>query len=134
MKLVIDWDKSYNIDIKEIDKQHKKLVELINELLISRHNNSKIKNIIDSLFNYMDYHLAYEENLLSENNYPEFDEHKEIHNTFKNKIKDFKSKLNNGDNKFLIPQIGRFLIDWLLNHIKVVDKQYISFLHLKGIK
>ncbi len=135
MNTAVTWNNTYSVNVKELDNQHKKLIGLINELLELEDNidNLKLDKTIEQLFDYIDYHLRYEEDVLLKNGYPRFDEHKNSHTVFEQKIQDFKDRLKLESGKSLVFVINNFLLSWLIEHIKKVDKEYSKFLNSKGI-
>ena len=67
-----DWKKEYNLNIEEIDKQHKKLMEIgkrAYDIAIIDDGYDEIMTIIDELLEYTKYHYKYEENMLKGYNY-----------------------------------------------------------------
>ena len=87
-KKLIVWDKYYSVGIEIIDNQHKKLIDMINDLyasFITGEAQEKAPGIVDQMLNYTDYHFKTEEKFFDEHNYPETDKHKEIHQSFVDK-------------------------------------------------
>jgi hemerythrin len=127
MDNLIDWSEDFGI-CDTIDAQHKKLVELINNLY-QAFVDAKVKDailpIIKKLKGYTIYHFGEEERMFAENNYSFSDEHLSEHQEFVKNIEDFASRYAAGDS--LLPyDVMTFLKDWLLNHILVSDKKYIE--------
>lgn len=135
-ELLIKWDLNvYSVGIKEINRQHETLVELINRLDYGvKHKISKetMEDIVNYLVDYTVFHFGYEEKLLSENNWPEFDSHKAIHNAFVDKVKSFQIQLKTQNIMDVAENILEFLKSWILDHILKCDKQYGPFLNAKG--
>ncbi len=78
---MVKWTKSLVSGIPGIDKQHKELVDKINELLDatrSRKGKEEIVSIFEFLSVYVQEHFEDEERLLLKYNYPKFDEHKKL--------------------------------------------------------
>ena len=78
----IDWNESYDVGVKEMNEQHKKLFSFINVLsdVVGIENRKHtIGKVIDELVNYTVTHFAAEEKLMLENDYPEYEYHKETH-------------------------------------------------------
>lgn len=135
MSLVI-WNNSFSTNIKLIDEQHKKWLEIINVLhnaMLQGKGKTVLNDVIESLKNYTKLHFKTEEKLLSDNYYPDYKSHKKIHDGFINWLSNIQDK-NNKEEKGLLPvEIILELKDWLINHIKHTDKLYSSFLNSKGI-
>ena len=79
---LITWNNNYSVNIKEIDSQHKKLVELVNEL----YDNMKIGKgkevtgkVLNDLVKYTESHFAYEEELFKKFKYIEGVKHSQEH-------------------------------------------------------
>lgn len=127
MDNLIEWSDDFRIcDV--IDVQHKKLVELINNLyqaFVEAKVKDAILPIIKKLRGYTIYHFGEEEKMFAENNYTFTDEHLRAHQVFVAKIEDFEDRYEAGDS--LLPyDIMNFLKDWLLNHILISDKKYVE--------
>ena len=126
----IIWSEDFSVGCEAIDEQHKKIVELIN-ILIVHHNASvhseTIAYVIDELMLYSLHHLEYEEKLLEELQYPEFSQHKEDHSKYKGKIVDIVFKVSK-DNKETPVELLEFLEEWWSNHILKEDMAYKPFL------
>ena len=133
---LITWESNYNIDITEIDQQHKKLVELINKLHDAMRNMQAKEvagSIIDELIAYTKYHFSTEENYFDKFNYSETANHKRVHQNFVNKVASFKEDFDNG--RLLVTmEIMNYLKEWLLKHILGTDKKYVQFFKSHGIK
>ena len=132
---IIKWRDSYNLGIPKIDEQHKKLVEILNQLYKAMRENQakdKMNKIISELKQYTVFHFSFEESLLQSHNYPELQGHKNIHKEFVGKIDEFRSRQLGGDSIMSI-DLSRFLKDWLIDHIQGTDKEYAVYLETKGL-
>ncbi|TAL42668.1 MAG: bacteriohemerythrin [Methylovulum sp.] len=134
---LIVWDLAvYSVGIREIDRQHSILVELINRLAYGlKHKISRetMEDVVNYLVDYTVFHFGYEEKLLAEHNWPELAQHKAIHEAFVNKVKGYQRRLKTDDVLDIAEDIMAFLKDWLLDHILKTDKQYGIALNAKGI-
>ena len=77
----VEWDNSYNLNIKSLDAQHKKLFEIVNRLYTLNEHSSKeeIRGILYEFSDYMRTHFKDEEQFMDSISYPGFQEHKKIH-------------------------------------------------------
>ena len=133
---LIQWNDSLSVNVAEIDKQHQRLVGMINELNDAmRQGKGKevLGKIVTGLHTYAATHFGTEERYFDQFGYPEADSHKKEHADFTKKISEFKDGFEKGRLGLSI-KILDFLSDWLQNHIKGVDKKYGSFFNEKGLK
>jgi hemerythrin-like metal-binding protein len=132
---LITWNEKFSVNITEIDSQHKKLIELINEL----HEAMKVAkgqdvmgNILSELVNYTVYHFGTEEKLFQKHGYAEYITHKKEHDDLTKQVVAAADKFNKGGNIITV-EVMNFLKDWLQKHILTVDKRYAPFLNSKGV-
>lgn len=133
----VEWDVKYSVGIKEIDEQHKRLLEITNNLFNACTQgkdvaNAEFKDAIKDAVNYVKTHFAFEEDLLTKNNYPELKRHKLEHEAFVKKILEEAKNFETGK-QFVPNNFVRFLRDWTLEHIAVSDKKYALFFKSNGL-
>jgi len=134
-KELIIWTNRLSCGVKLIDDQHKKLVELINEMFNHVTGNDVQENnyfgmVIHETVNYVKNHFATEEKIMLATKFSGFTEHKKEHEDFIHTVIQNIQDHNTGK-RFNLTAFTRFLRDWILSHIALVDKQY--FEHLKKI-
>lgn len=127
----ISWDSSYEVGIEMVDKQHRHLIELMNELynacLGDRNDlEEKFKDVMKELVEYVMVHFKDEEKIMEKINYPKFKEHKQKHEYFVKEILSAVSAYRNGK-QFVPNTFVRFLRDWLFNHILINDKELARY-------
>ncbi len=76
---------------------------------------------------YMILHLEYEEKLLNEVSYPDIIHHKELHDSFKEKLTEMKKTFYSGE-YIMVTEIVIFINEWFLKHIAQEDKKYEPYL------
>lgn len=134
---LIVWDLTvYSVGIKEIDRQHGILVQLINRLdqgIKRKISKGTLEDIVNYLADYTVFHFGYEEKLMADNQYPGLAAHKEVHKGFVNKVLQYQNQLKTQDTTQVASEILDFLKDWLLDHIQKTDKQYGMALNAKGV-
>lgn len=133
---LITWDDSkFSVNIKEIDVQHKKLVELINLLhdaMKAGQGKDALGKVLNELISYTVSHFGTEERLFQQHGYPDIAKHKKEHEDLKKKAIELKTEFEKGA-AMITPNVLNFLRDWLTNHIMKVDKAYSAFLNGKGV-
>lgn len=129
-KILIKWNSTYESGHSEIDEQHQKPVDIINDFYSAFANaeaHEKIGTVIGDLVNYTVFHFTAEEEILKNSAYPEKEEHIKTHKSFVDKLKDYHKELKDG-NMTTTYDLMTFLRDWLLEHIMGTDRKYMSFL------
>ena len=135
-KNFITWKDNFSVKVPSIDQQHKKLVELINELYNKFYagiDNEYLHKIFQELEDYAVYHFNYEEKFMKLHGFKGYAEHQKEHESFKEKIGVYKQNLDAGNTSDMIDLIT-FLKDWLLKHIMGTDQKYAGLFHEKGLK
>ena len=134
---LMEWNPTFSVNVKKFDDQHKKLVDLLNQL----HDAMKVGQgasamgvIFQQLINYTATHFKEEEQVLQANAYPELAKHKAIHADLVKQVLDLQKKFQAGEaGGLLTMKVMSFLKDWLVTHIQGEDKKYGVYLNTKGI-
>jgi hemerythrin len=129
----LKWNQRYSVHVDEIDKQHQNLINLINEMydaMQAGKGREIIDIVIDEFIDYTVYHFRTEEQLLLQHGYPEYDDHKEMHDNIAKKARDLKETLNKGSKPSNI-DVMLLLTNWLNSHILEEDKKYAPCLEGK---
>ncbi|MDR0402538.1 MAG: bacteriohemerythrin [Treponema sp.] len=126
------WDDRYSVGIQLIDDQHKKLIELTNDLYDACREGTEavaahFREAIHGTVAYVKYHFAAEEKLLEQVKYPDFAVHKKEHESFVIKVLEDVKEFEEGK-KFIPNVFVRYLKDWILAHIAVEDKKYAEYI------
>jgi hemerythrin len=132
----ITWNEKLSVHVSEMDKQHQKLIQLINELneaMAQGKGKETVNRTVSGLLNYTKLHFGEEEKLFDRFSYPEKENQKKMHQKFIEKAMEFKKQSETGHLALSIP-VMNFLSDWLKNHIQIEDKKYGPFFNQKGIK
>jgi hemerythrin len=135
MMALISWSDALSVNIKELDDQHKCLIELVNNLhdaMKTGKGNAVIGPILSDLLSYTSFHFATEEKYFQQYAYPEFPRHKKEHDALTQKTKALNASYREGKLTITI-EVMTFLKDWLSNHILISDKKYSSFLCSRGL-
>ncbi len=131
---IVEWSDDLSVHVRTIDEHHMVLLDLINELysaMRQRKAGEVIGEVAERLLEYTIYHFGYEEKIFDKHGYPETGPHKKLHKIFIDKIADFRDDVNAGK-VTASNDIIRFLKDWLIKHIMVVDSKYTDFMHEHG--
>jgi len=115
----LDWDNSFNIGVEDLDKQHMKLLELMNELhdaMMCGKENTVLDSILAELTDYTKYHFTFEEGLMDKSDYPQSEEHKAKHEKLKAKLFEIQAEYH-ARRVGLNTRVMDFLQNWLVRHI-----------------
>jgi len=125
-----EWNDKLSVGVPSIDRQHKILIALINDLHTSIEtgkSQSDAKFILKKIITYARAHFIYEEGLFISHDYDATEEHLESHERIKVKLLELKKQSE--DNQFNLPdELMMFLKDWLNNHILKEDMGYSELL------
>jgi len=135
------WKKEFELGIKSIDDQHKKLLEIgnrINDLLVNHEegddNYDQIYDVVQELKDYTVYHFNTEEALFLKYKYPEYNQHKKEHDNFIEYIGSVNLlEIDDNQQQFLKTLLGK-IVQWVFNHIITTDFMYKDYLIKLGMK
>ena len=122
----MDWEDKLSVGIPEFDNEHKKLIDMINNLhtaMKERKSKDVLASLIKDLKNYTQEHFSQEETFMKKYDYADFAAHEIAHKKFIEQIngveKDFEA-----DKLTVAIDLFNFLTNWLKVHIKDIDKKY----------
>ena len=131
-----NWENRFSVGIAEIDTQHQKLVQMLNELydaMKAGKGNDAVGKILGGMIQYTASHFATEEGYMKLHGYPDFATHKRKHDSLTQQVLDLQKQFNAGQAALSL-KVGAFLKDWLVNHISGTDMLYSPYLRTKGLK
>lgn len=132
----VTWKDEYSVGIESIDNDHKKLLNLINNLQTSSlyyTGDDFDKQALNELVEYTKFHFSREEKLMEDNGYPDFQAHRRQHKHMTDHVINM-VKAYESDSEKTVEDLLYFLKEWLINHINGSDKEYSAFLREKGVK
>jgi hemerythrin len=134
--MALEWSAELSVGVADMDEQHKKLINMINDLnaaMRAGKGKETIGTTLGGLVEYTQTHFTNEEKILDTHGYPALTAQRMEHRNFIKKISDFKKNLESGS-IMISMDVMNFLYDWLKNHIMKTDKGYTSFLNGKGVR
>lgn len=126
------WKKEYELGIKIIDDQHKNIFEIgrkLEKLIIGYTDDNifdDLQILLNELIDYTIYHFSTEEYILRKAEYADYENHKEKHDQFTNKLEHLdltNMKHNQGAFAFTLLQM---ISTWIFEHITGDDALYQS--------
>ena len=132
------WNDIYSVNIKEIDDQHKALVDFINQGYDNVANSTSDVKIYSEFFvklvNHAELHFSTEEKYFKLFNFSLAPEHIFRHNNIKATIANFQSKYQQTHSLDIIFDTLQLIDDWLFEHIMDYDKKYVDCFVQHGLK
>lgn len=124
----IEWREEFSVGNAAIDHDHKRLIEQINdlyELLLQSMDALKVERLLGDIQADISAHFAFEELLMSETNFAEYEEHKKDHETLLDQINDMVFSFSED------PETGRQLLkdqmsNWFAHHFVTFDARLHS--------
>jgi hemerythrin len=132
------WKESLCIGVEGIDEQHKALFDKTEELLknvnsgVDNHKQECIAAIL-FLKDYAVKHFQDEEAYQKSIDYPEYEEHKELHESFIQTVLSHEKKMAESD--FAEKHVKEFtgtLVAWLVYHVSNTDQKIGQYLRENG--
>jgi len=128
------WSREYETGNTIVDGQHKEIFRLVQQVLDAdafENRLEKIESAMNFLSNYAVNHFAGEEALMVESEYPDYDNHKAIHDDFVMQVVAFVEKFKQeGDSISISDAINDFVVAWLKEHIMGSDKAMADYYKL----
>jgi hemerythrin len=122
----LHWTSNLNTGIAVIDKQHKMIVEYINQLddtSTSGDIRDRVAKVIDNLVGYTISHFEFEESMQEEAGYPFLKMHKKLHERFVKRISEFHERFKLGED--ITDELHKLMFSWLYVHINSEDMDYV---------
>ena len=133
---LITWGPKLEIGIGIIDSQHRRLVDLINQLDEATEEGRSGEVVVETLKGLIDYthtHFRTEQDLLKEHDYEDYALHCREHRIFTDQIEIYQDRLNAGSLRISSDVMG-YMRGWLLTHIGSSDRAYIKTLKDAGVE
>ncbi|MBL7004708.1 MAG: bacteriohemerythrin [Gammaproteobacteria bacterium] len=127
----LSWNDDLSVGIEDIDHDHKRLINLINNLqtaVLYPAGESYERQALKDLIDYTVYHFDREEELMQKYDYPDFDAHQQTHKNMIEKVNNYVDRYES-DSEEAIGELLKFLKIWLIKHIAGTDQEYSD--HIK---
>ena len=129
--MAYQWDSSLESGYEKVDNQHKQLVSAVNNLMAASEGgkgDQAVMETLEFLTSYAVKHFSDEEHLQVKFNYPDYLNHKRLHDDFKIKVGELVEKVKSeGPTEKIISEVSSVIGSWLLNHIKGDDFRMAAF-------
>lgn len=133
----LNWIPEYSVKVRELDEQHKKLIDLINQVygyIYRQEAPDKILDLVNEIGNHAVLHFNTEEGYFKKFNYPLTDEHENYHRQLLMDVANYKKQIISAPENFTIAEkFVDFLENWLADHMMIQDKKYGQFFNEHGL-
>lgn len=123
--MAFTWNKDLETGNATLDAQHRQLIQAINDLLdacVSGKPRADLDKALAFLTSYTAKHFSDEEKLQLEYKYPDYQNHKKMHEQYRIVVRDLTDQLRtNGPSINLVGKVNNSIGNWLITHIKTQD-------------
>jgi hemerythrin-like metal-binding protein len=135
----VEWNDSLQTGVADIDRQHRILVNTLNDLaakLSDRPKRQRIEQVTRDLLAYAIYHFETEEELIKRYGYDTAEPedahiHVQQHRSFSERVVALRADAHDGKSQSQVALLS-FLKDWLMNHICTTDQRLGKFISAKS--
>lgn len=125
----IRWTESLSVSIPALDKDHKTLIRMIDEL---DQDSPDLPALFGAVLDYTCGHFDREEAHLESLGYPALDDHHARHEDFAAQVADLLRQYREEPSAAAGARLKDILWDWLRTHIMVEDQRYAQWAREKG--
>lgn len=126
---LFNFDAEFRLGIDEMDNEHIRLVDMLNQvhsLLSDGKGDEARRFFVETLSDYMHVHFAHEEKFLQSIDFPQLEDHRKIHNSFKRSLEELKPQIEKADAAAFHKALSDTFA-WLIMHIGKTDKRYAAY-------
>jgi len=127
---LLKFSDSCKLGIEEVDRQHEKMVDLMNDVHLMSAQGRCAKAIacsLQSLIEYTQVHFSWEEDFFDSYNYPDANKHKATHKKLVDELISHQQKISMSEQGAIDRELEK-LNTWLIHHIDHSDKDYANFI------
>ena len=118
-------DEELSIGNTLMDHEHRRIITLINQILIAMEQNqgkNVQRKLLLDLIMYTEDHFKREEEIMQRIEYPDLSAHKQAHEKLNKEVLELMKRFVDG-RSMLSVEVSRFLSDWVFLHILKDDKK-----------
>ncbi len=122
----IVWSDEFLIGIEELDYEHRRLIEDINQLhreLLEHVDMDRVGDTLGRIHARIQAHFALEEHVMLSNEYPHYPEHKAEHELLLDEYTEFMTRFERDPSLGDRVAIEGILRQWVVDHILTSDKK-----------
>lgn len=130
----IVWEESLTTGIDAIDNQHKEMFRQANilfETLSKIPDKKKLKESMQFLVEYVEKHFEAEKKVMKSFDYPGRMAHAFEHDQLTKSLHELVEEFINGNDMMIPSRLGGLVSQWMTQHIKKSDMEFIQFIRSK---
>jgi diguanylate cyclase (GGDEF)-like protein/hemerythrin-like metal-binding protein len=121
---MMKWNDNLSIGVKSLDKEHEKLLNIINQISTIANNSdlqvqAELLSILSKLIKALEEHTINEKTILKECNYKDLDKQVTYHNNIMHSVSTIKINILNSDTPINIQTLHETLLELMLTHIVI---------------
>ncbi|MCB1857143.1 MAG: hemerythrin family protein [Gammaproteobacteria bacterium] len=131
----VTWSEEYSVNVKVIDQQHQKLLELVNGLhaaVESCIEKEQLRQMLVELVKFTAIHFSTEEEYMKKYDYPQLASHHREHRILLRHLNDLVNAVSGGFRPTFYSDYD-VSTDWALLHIEEHDRGLGAFLNSKNV-
>jgi hemerythrin len=128
-KKLFDFENEFRLGIDEIDNEHVKLIDMLNEVhrLISIGERDQARQYFgETLSSYVNEHFTNEEKFMESIQFAGLEEHHKIHENYKKSFQQLLPLIESYDEAAFRAALSD-AFTWIINHIGKTDRRYAKF-------
>ena len=128
------WSSIYTVGVPQIDEEHQQLFRLAqqtHEAMLDGCAKEVLSKRVAELIDYTCYHFAHEEQLMQRAGYPEYPQHRRLHEELRSRAVRFRERLESGEITMTI-EFMQFLAAWLKRHTTTSDLEIVEYMRRSG--
>lgn len=129
------WSEEYSVNVKEIDEQHKKLLEHVSQLhaaVEARIDKDELRLMLVDLVKYVRVHFTTEEKYMKKNGFDHIKKHQKEHKMLLKHLEQLVKFVSKGNHPIFYSDYD-ISNDGFLAHILTFDKKMGEFLNSKEV-
>lgn len=127
---VVLWEPAMSVGEGTMDKDHRILIDLINQLALatSRLDAIIMDFVLDELYNYTVRHFHREELYMQSCGFSDIERHRQVHQEFSRRVSDLRLGFMHNPDPEISSELMPVLGSWLRSHIQGMDQEYHRFI------
>jgi len=133
---LITWSGKYSVGVKNLDEQHKEVINLLNELhaaMLKGQAQNVAGTLLPKIQRHAREHFSTEERLMESTRFSGLAEHRAEHQALLARVDTCAARHKQGDSAVYM-ELLNFMRDWLINHMQKMDQKYTAWLNEHGVR